>query len=398
MKLGVSYYNDNHQSLLERSEFVEQIRKIVASGVEIDDKTMMVYMLFTEQKPFEGFRDFRDIEALLPGRISEIEHYFDFSGGTLRARFPSQLMENQRIERAGVGAALVAMNMVAGLHHADWEKIEISQIKDLDFRHPLSETSLLASNGATFLEVEAKGSVVENVDAKQSVISHHRKSIEEKKEAQRSSGNQELMFGVITAIPTAVDQLASIRLLDPPGTGYPADPTKYRLLARLLYYRRICSYVTRLQMLPALSTRIASLAATDDYTYLDGMHLLDWTGRAYGAKKWTFRNKSLIPALEAVGHVYPISFEEFAFHGHAIEILNLLANQRFEDIVSYSASKAGTHEVEFDATISRSRLSQWGFLAEGEGGTGEPWRLLRLNGDVTVLRSGFVFGRLKIAE
>lgn len=245
----VVYYDDDEQALFQGSGAAQHLDPVVASGLSIDELDLISRGMFMEQKNKPGWRSREDLEHKALTRIDQFEQYFDTSGGSLAARHEAADM-GVNTEWMGVGASIAAMDEAYGTNDADWEKIPVSGEKDLDFH--------VASTGSHMVVVESKGSVVEDIAYKTPSVSKHKGDIKKKKEVQRPKRPRDVLVGTVTAIPADPRQRARIWLVDPPVPEAFADPVRFKLLARLRYFRELLRVLGRPHVLIALSRRFSA--------------------------------------------------------------------------------------------------------------------------------------------
>jgi hypothetical protein len=195
------------------------------------------------------------------------------------------------------------MNAIFDLNEADWQRIPEEDNKTLDFRYAATDDG--------FVEVEAKATIVENVDAKEPGVSKHKTDIAAKKESQRELNNSADLFGVIVAIPSKRSQVAKCWLLDPPATPIATDPKKYCLLARLSFYLEHIRLFSQIRMLIALANRIKTIAVMDQYEQLDGVGLVDGRGDPFVFLPSLLYDKTTLWGERVIGRVFPISGNGF---------------------------------------------------------------------------------------
>lgn len=388
--VDVQYYDQAQHDLISSQGFAAQVAAVVSSGIHITEQELVAHSLFVEQKDLRGWRTFKELVAKLPFRLQQFRDYFDTSGGTIRSHFSgSHFADSGMTERVGVGSSLSVANRIFGLNEADWARIPASsQHKTLDF--------LIASTGSSFVELEAKGSVVNSVAVKGNSVSHHKSDIIAKKKhavaASTVGTAPNARLGVIAAIPTSAQERAVCWLVDPPSdlTG---DPRKYKLLARMNYYLRILRPLTTSTLLTALADRIEALGAISDYEALDGVPLQSANQTRFQRHPRLFRNKTVVRLgtatshEDAFGRAIPLRDARIAYVGIDSDVYRMLASQKFSEVLSYECPYA-TNDVEtrtFDAVLPVGRI-----LA-GEGPANR-WTRVRVSGVVQALRSGFVVG------
>ena len=335
LAFDVEYYNKQHETDLKKTSVAKELEAAVTNGMAVDEEEYKVYTLFREQKSQAGFRNYADLKAKLPSRLTAYEDYFDLSSGTVRSQFIDENhLDNTQTEASGVGAALSLVSDLYGLTEADWEKIPKSQTKDLDFE--------IASTGTEFVELEAKGTVEDSRTVTPG-ISGHKKSIEDKKTEQRTKqGNSNTLIGVISTFPHKSGQNTLCRLLDPPVEMPTEDPLKHKLLARLSFYWREMRVVTSSRIVVALANRIQSLSLSRDYTVFDSVPPLDLTGEPFRDPGLIFGTRSVVGDNVAFGEVVPLGDGQFYFYGFDSAIIKMLVQQSHADIVRFRSRLAGT--------------------------------------------------------
>lgn len=222
IKIKVDFYDKKHEVLVkENSLAFPKIKKMVTEGFSVEEEEFYTYAIFREQKQRPNWRTYKDLEHYLPNRLQQFNDYFEIGPNGLVSKFSSQdETDNALTEGVGVGAALAVLSHAYDLTEADWEKIPVGIVKDLDFQ--------IASTGQDFVEVEAKGAIVD--DPKMlTEISGRAGHIKEKKIAQRNAGNKNVFFGVIASIPWQTDQEMVCRVLDPEPNVPNISPGKYDL-------------------------------------------------------------------------------------------------------------------------------------------------------------------------
>ena len=350
--LDVDFYNYDHKALLSNSHYYKGISKLVQNSLSVTEDEFLIYTVFREQKDLPGWRTYKELKARLPPRRAMFNEYFDITKGTIRARFnSSQHNDITQTEAAGVGAALSLVSAVFGFTEADWEKIPVKPYKDLDFQ--------IASTGSEIIEVEAKGSIVDD-NTVSSSISKAKRDIEEKKEVQRiEHNNRNSLLGVITSFPSFANQNAKCRILDPPAAIEIEDPYKYKLLSHLHFYAKELAIISKTHLLIALANRIKDIELIDDYRKLDGNPLLNMHGDKLITPVSLFESKTVIEDKLSFGEVFPVNGNQFIYYGLDSKIIDILINQDFNEIVTFKSSieREFDHDnLAIDAIVRKSEL------------------------------------------
>jgi len=236
LEVKVNYYNDQHQKKLKKYLGNRKIESLIAEKkVSIDKDEFLTYLLFTEQRERKKLRTFSDFSKQKVKSYFLLDNFIDITGKSLRIKDPGIQMDRNLIERIGVAFSLCMFNKIYGLTEADWNIIPVdTRQKTMDFRY--------ASDGRKIIEVEAKGSSIENNKNQISTVSKHKKSIEAKKDVisqkkiQKNKSVPSFAYGVISVLDGREDTIPQIWLLDPPPVPFFNDPVKTKLLNRLYFY------------------------------------------------------------------------------------------------------------------------------------------------------------------
>ena len=390
LRFDVELYNDTHKELLKANcSAYGQIESLVNTGLEMEKEELFSYAIFVEQKPgIAGWESYQDLQSELPNFRRAWERNFDFSRGTVHANFDKSSINPNHKEAMGVGGALSFASKIFGLTEPDWQKIPISQTKDLDFE--------IASTGTEFVQVEAKGTVVP--DYSKSHLSEPKRSIESKKKVQRKKrSNNNTMLGVIAAISNNTDLTAKCIVLDPPSVDIFLDPYKYKLLARLYFYWREIHLLSRAHFLEVLVNRINSIQRTDDYKSLDGLPLLNSRGEEHHVPDSLFETRSSVYGRSAFGEVFPLEDGQFFFYGFDKDTVEALIKQDFSSLNTLSFKSRMETDVRVSAKIPRRLLGgfEMEFKYDEDNEKEENRKTISMIGDLVHTSCGRVLGCVK---
>jgi hypothetical protein len=419
--IKVSFYDDEHERKLGNTPKYKVIEGLVKNGFTCSDADLWTYSLFAEQKPFRGFRNFEELKIRLPRRWKTIEDYFYLNNYTVRAKFPGAKYQ-KLTEELGVGSALALVSHIHGLTQADWDIIDVTRSKDLDFsldprKQRIVDTLIkpdirgnstvynqinsdlnVASDGERFVEVEAKGSYVD-VDRKRT-ISGMKADIEEKKETQRTEhNNQNLLYGVITIYSENKNVTAHSRILDPPATyNSEDDPRKVRLLSRLNFYADQLNLFSRSNYLIALVNRIRDISVIENYQSLDSQPLLNRNGEKFELPNSYTQSRTVIDIREGlgIGEVFPISSSEYFFFGFDIAIPLKLIDQNFSEILEYRCDLPAVLDLEVSAKLRTQDLQIFRIdYSASESSRDRTRAVMQLSGTLYINSSGIILGMLR---
>ena len=324
--LDVEFYDEEQERLLTPLLKSSRVDELIGVGLELSLDELLIFGTFKYQHDRDGVRNRSELERLVSKiRNGMLTEFFSLEEGSVHARSLSH-RDNDSTDTCGVAASLAVASELFGLHEADWEKIAVSQKKDLDFR-------IKASDASRFVVVEAKGRLVSDIDALRE-LSSAKGDILQKKKAQRHDDSRDLYLGIIAAFPMDLSQRAKCRLVDPPIADVPEDPRKYKLLCRLSHYQRELSVLSRSPIVGVLANRIRSIWMIDEYEQLDGGFLIDRSGEQLQIPNSTLTTRSTIEK-QAFGEVVPLEGSEFYFYGMLVEVLSLLIRQDHDEILDF---------------------------------------------------------------
>lgn len=375
-RFKVQYYNDEHKRLLERYSCSGAIEKMMRNGFEVPEEEFHSYALFREQKKYDGWRTYQDLKTKVPSRLSIFKEYFSINDGLICSNFAqADDRDSHLTESIGIGGGLSLVSRLYDLTEADWEKIPVSNEKDLDFE--------IASNGNEYIEVEVKGAVVQNVNNKSEVSDRAGSIRDKKRDKTKRTNNNSARLGVIVSVSDKCGEVPICRLLDPDGRSYDMSPEKYRLLARLSYYYRELRVLGRFGLLSDINNRIRALYYSSDYNSLDGLALLDVNNEKMSPPLSAMHSKSIAGDF-AFGEVIELKSGQYYFYGMMYDIFDVLITQKFESINNYK-KKSRIESVKITARLKNDNY-------EGEN---DRIRTVYMRGDLNITPSGKVLGLCK---
>jgi len=347
LKLNVDYYNSKEKELFKAYPNYQEIEDKLQQGFTLSDDELLTYMMFMEQKDEEGFRTYEELRSKLESRKGFYLDYLDLESGTVKSKYSSSNLSDVGVtERLGISLGLNVVNQLHDLTEADWAITPDQyhggvRAKDFDYEHPLAATK------TNFIQVENKGSVVDDNNFKTSSISHHYKSIKGKKENlltyERRRGikrHQNIYYGTIGSVDQKNN--AKVLLVDPPPFEQEWPPTKFKLIARLSFYHQLFIFCgIRNKIVNSLGQRIKELVELREVFELDKKRLKDInpSPRSYIKSGKVVK----VNTDEAFGTFYFIEsnkgFEIYVVAIHKVIIKHIL-NQDFQAILNYEYKSA----------------------------------------------------------
>lgn len=268
----------------------------------------------------------------------------------------------------GIGFGLVAADMIFGTNEMDWKPISVKKTKDTDY---------IGSNGDIVIDLEVKGSFVDDPEEKPSAIGNHKKSIKDKKDAKGVVPQNTVRLGIISAIGTSGTPI--VRIVDPPAEAADRSPRDLRLLNRVEFLSRWISCISpRSTLAIALRGRSQVLSNLGQIEELDGVALVTGSGAKIETSPYQFGNihSRLFTSKSVVsdgptGGIICRSGSGIFFLGLMDDLLKLAVEQNFETILDYQR-RPGTVSKTVRCSIPEGRRAEF----EGLGIT---WRTLDRN-------------------
>ncbi len=389
LDFDVSYYNETHRQLLADTAIADELDRLVKNGLQLKEAEYWAYSVFKHQKDKGEWRTYKQLRRKLPKFRPAYREYFDTKRKTVQSVFSGTDTDRATTEAMAVGASLGLMSEALGLHEADWEKIDESKKKDLDFQ--------IAATRRSIYELESKGAVSD--DDGVSSISGKRAEIEAKKKDQRKGGNKNQLVGIITKFPTSKLKKTHCYLLDPPSFAGAINPIKHKLLARLLFYLREINMVLAARFLIALANRINDLGHIDDFGALDGKPLIDSDGDPFNVPESASTVRSIDRPRRFFGEVFPFSDTTWFFYGFDFTLLEMLIAMRHQDILDFKSALPGQlpEKVVILGRLHLRDMRRMGLPPNAGRKTPDPNRReIELVGELYANNAGRVFGELKV--
>lgn len=388
LRIDVRYYDGHQMAALSKLQAWPQIQQLVAQGLSIPKEQFLVYSLF-RNRDTQSLDELRELSAskerLLRASVRANEQSF--------SAHPNLEATEHRPEAQEIGEALglCFMDSVFGTHEADWTRIhEGPTAKTLDY---------WASNGHGIIEVESKGSFVEDRAKKAPAISNHKKDIESKKATTSTIGTR---IGTIAAIDRVQAGSPILWLVDPPPNDSERSPQQMQTLHRLQFLTWVVSLISpRSALAAALATRLADAESIEDVEQLSGVPLMAGSrtqlafSKRFGAVHNSFFGaKSVVDDGPAGGAIVRSGERHLFFFGIQQEWVDIAVKQDFEHLRSYAA-EAGTAVKRVTAVLPAGRFKKYGLNPEGASKSGGYYRFA-VEGELHYTRGGTVFGWLPI--
>lgn len=393
IRADVRAYDDANLNLLQKLTDWARIDKLIKHGLSIPKEQFLVYSMFR----FRDVQDLENLRRLATAKEAFLNAVLVSNMDSFSAHVSLDPSEH-RPEAQDIGEALglCLMDAIYETNEQDWRGIPEGAGKTLDY---------VAGNSNRILEVESKGSFVEDRARKSSTISNHRRDILEKKAARRRAQNNAsgVHIGTIAAIDRQPGGRPMLWLLDPPVNYRNRSPEQIRVLHRLDFIWRWLALIgPRSPLVAALGTRLLDFKHIPDLSLLDGVPLSGSPGKPildesepFAMHGRFFSTRSVVADGPAGGVVVPAGSEKIFFAGAQKALVDMAMSQDFASIKTYRVSPASVDKV-IIAVVSRGRFKKYNFNEQSEAveRRGQGYFAIKLRGKLHYSAGGLVFGWL----
>jgi len=409
IKVSVAFYDDTEKALLLGYPTANKIASVVDDGIEIPTAEFLTYYLFHRKRlGTPRYSDYRKITRKIDQALVSLDGCIDFREESITTAKGVQKQLTEITEHIGEAIGLSLINRIHDLTEADWQPIPEKRGRNA----PRTFDFQIASDGEQIIQVENKGSSVDDNTQITNTIRNHKSDISEKKKSicdLEVKGNYpfpaRLRYGTITAIGRSTPLRCWI--VDPPPQDLYADPKRLRLLARMRFLWEWISFISpRSQIASSLATRIASLEKVQDPFKLEGIPLLRGSGKPFkftpvrSRGRWHssfFAYKSRVSDGPAGGVVLQLKKEYMFFVGIRGELLTIAAEQKFDRVVEYKTPAASMSKT-VDCLFTKAKFKEMDLpqrLRDRARKTGGYFSL-SLKGQLHYSCGGLVFGILPL--
>lgn len=376
--IDVRFYDEEEKKAFESWANAARITSITGTIIKVPVAEFLAYFLI-HRKGLSPLRypNLNAVKQEIQKGSNDLEDWVSYDGKTLHVRTDTEKLEGSFTEHLGEAAGLAVANRIHHLNEADWIPIPIfagkNGRKTFDWSY--------ASDGKSFIEMEAKGSFCERTD-RLAGLSGHKASIKAKKLDLAKPGHprfnqRALRYGTITSIGKDPNSLLTVRLVDPEGEIYDRTPQDARILKRLRWASWIIRLIAgRTHLSVALQNRLTVLETSQNPGNFGGHPLLGGTGKAMEGESFIerfFMNHSTSKELNAAGVLTDFDKDYLLFIGLAREWFSPLIHQKFGDLteLKFGPTSAETMidcvvtdhqiETEFREILPFDKLRSGGF-------------------------------------
>jgi hypothetical protein len=402
LHIEVDYYDAEQKHLLLGYPTAQKIDEIVTTGLNVPVPEFLTYFLYHRVRVAPAkYNSYASVRTSIADAAGMLDLYLKLNDGMLNLADGAESLPSAEIERVGESLGLSVMNAVHEVTEADWLPIPEQRgkgaYKTFDYQ--------LASNSTHIIQLESKGTLVDDAGHKTGSVYKHKVSITDKKKSGLIVPENTLRYGVIAQIPKN-GQKPRCLLVDPEPSQPVRSPRELQLFARLRFLAWFIWLVSpRSALAYALATRVRAVEALRDPYELNNVPLGRPDGEPFaiqfsdaGHAKF-FATRSRVQGGPAGGIVMPIHRNALMFVGFRSDLLILAAEQNFEQLTTYSAETALLPK-RVACMVPAGEFSRFD-IADGDlsnvsssGG----YVHFQLSGWLNYSREGLVFGFLPIGK
>ncbi len=399
--LKVDFFDEEERKKLLQYPTASRLNETVSSGANIPMAQFLTYYLFHQKRSAKvGYRNYREISEKISRAINDLEDWVDYQDGSLNSSLDAHPQIPKITENIGEAAALSVMGRVHDVHDADWNRIPEkrgrSGVATFDYEDIFS-----SSDGERIVQVEAKGTAVENSAELSPNVKAQKRKLDEKKSKITSLEKEgkypvraDLRYGVVCSLGRRGP--LHCRLTDPP-IDVEWEPRRYRLLKRLEFMFDWVSFlIPRSHLAASFATRLVALQELTDPFLLSNVPLLRGDREKYEFDPFG-RTESFLNHLcrvtdgPAVGTMVRLLDGRFFFLGVQKQVFEMAASQAFNTIMNYRHT-AGSIRKTIRCNLSRSRAKEMGVTQLHSGSPSSTSVTFEAEGVLHYSQSYMVFG------
>jgi hypothetical protein len=355
IKVNLGYYNKKHEDLITNTQPYVGLGTagLVTSYLtnpEIRKVDFLSYYLLHRQ-PLAKFKTYQELKKKIHAVSVWIEDVLVITGNKLTL-VQKGYRDNSMADNVGESIGLSVVSRLHGLTDADWTRLDtlpgVNGAPSFDFQ--------IASNGTCIIQVETKGSFVDNCTKKPSAVSNHAKEVLIKKTGIAAAVGYpypaSVRYGTIAALDHAND--TQCWLLDPEATQIDLGPTDMRIAKRLGYAAKLISLLAPTAKLPYIITERIDDILREGADRFDGKRLTTYRGGPGFSndyvESYLAKNKVYLDDLDVVGRIFPGADQRPHFIGMRASLVRQALAQDFGAV-------AETHFSESDMVRREMNVS-----------------------------------------
>jgi hypothetical protein len=403
--IQVDFYDDDEKELLLSYPTAKNITSVIETGVNVPGAEFLAYYLYHRRRHgIVGFGSYAEIKKRISIALTFLDGCIEFRDGCVAAINNSNDSPDSITENIGEAISLVVVGRLHDLHEADWEWIPKHESPTFDYYKNIT----VASDGVHVVQIEAKGSIVEDTSIKSQSIYDHKSNIKIKKtkiKMLEKNGTYRYPSTIKYGMIGMIGHQGQTRclLIDPEGIEV-GDPKHIRLLNRLQFIFNWISFLgKRSQIAASLGTRLEALRNLKDPFELDNVPLLNGAGKQFDLFRFVLGGRELKMASrlahivdgKAYGTIIEMDGGKLFFLGVQEYLYVYATEQDFNQILKYK-SGSGSIRKKVRCVIPNGRANQMISLRERKLEKSGGYTRFYANGMLQFSYSGIVFGFVKI--
>lgn len=369
--IDVRYFDAKEKKQFSKYPNFNDIEQFAGKSLKIPTSEFLTYFLYGKKQPeLYGWRNHKEIGAHILRAEAELEDFVIFNGKSIN--MASGITNPIRIlsERLGEAIGLSVVNRFHNLTEADWDQIPIHSgptgFKTFDYVREFRAGSL-----KHIVQLETKGTVVNDVENHEPNTRTHRSNIEVKKIEIVQSQNKEtykypsdIRYGTVSSIGKKMDSVARCWLVDPEPEEPLGKHTNFRLLARMRFVRDWVRILGRRTMLAvAINNRVQALENLEHPFELDNVSLVQNTGEPFkfgvpfgDEGHVLFSPQSQVLGERVSGAIVRVA-RRLIFIGISNDLIATAVNQSFKQLIEFRSECKSIRRTVF-CNISRTRYER----------------------------------------
>ncbi|GAB1843872.1 hypothetical protein MyNCGM152_46410 [Achromobacter xylosoxidans] len=352
LRVNLSYYNREHKRLLTSTQPYASIGTAAKVSFfnahsTISKADFYSYLLIHRQA-LSGYKSYDERRTKIDKAEGWISDIVTSNASTLQLA-QAGYRDAAAAERIGESVGLSVISRLHGMTNADWTRLDtlpgVNGFKTFDFQ--------IGSDGIRIIQVETKGSFVDDCTTKPSTVSQHAGNIDQKKKELAGHLNHpqpsSVRYGTITAIDSQND--TKCWLLDPPAEDLQINPFDLRIAKRLGFTAKAIAAIAPQATLPDIIAKRINQMLRRGTKSFDGDTLETDAGTPFSSKSYVERflskDKIFFEELDIVGKIVQISPEIPLFIGIKGDLARSAINQDLQEIsrLSFNQSDLGIREI-----------------------------------------------------
>lgn len=392
LSVHVRPYDKSELNLLKKLPCWTDIEEVIGDSVtgklqEIPTAQFLLYSMFRDL----DCNSVDDLKLCLRDQEQRLNRLFTEDESHVRTKPGFSATEHTgEANDFGIAFGLTVADLTFGTSEMDWKPIPVKTTKDNDY---------LGSNGKIKIDLEVKGSFVEDLSITPPTISNHKASIKEKKKAKGTAPSDTVRLGAIAAI--GKDGTPIVRLVDPPTEQVERSPLDQQLLNRMWFLSRWITLISpRSTLAIALRGRIEALQQLVQIEELNRVVLVTGTGERIditpyqtGQRSRFFASKSVVTDGPTGGVICPSASGVF-FLGIMEDLLYLAVDQDFDAIRAFRRTP-GTIFKTVRCRVPKSRKADYVEFQPRAEHDNEQYFDVEASGKVYYTAGGLGFGWLE---